>query len=279
MTDKAAVLAQLARVVASEGSDQPLPVRLCQASIAILGADGAAITLSYTEAARLTVCATDETSARLEDLQDVLGEGPGPDAYRTGRIVRAELAKDESRRWPTFAAAAQAVVGPAAISALPIRPGMDVLGVLTLYQLPARPLEREPAVAQFLADAVGAALLRDGGLQDDLGAGPWSARAQVDQATGMVVAQLGVSPEDAVALLRAHAYADNASMATIAAEIIERRLDFSLHDDSGQEDGSGGDDTGEGRGGESILGGVAKVMGEGDSADESTDDSTGDEGR
>jgi len=233
MTDKAAVLAQLARVVAKEGSASPLPLRLCQAAVSILGADGAAITLSYTEAARLTVCATNETAAQLEDLQDVLGDGPGPDAYRTGRMVRAELGEDESRRWwPTFAAAARAAVGPAAISALPIRPGMDVLGVLTLYQLPARPLEREPAVAQFLADAVGAALLRDGGLQEDLGAGPWSSRAHVSQAAGMVVAQLGVSPEDALALLRAHAYADGASMSSIAIEVIERRLDFSLTDDS-----------------------------------------------
>ena len=84
MTAKSAILAQLVRVVASETSDQPLPVRLCLASSAILGADGAAITLCYTETTRLTVCATDEIAARLEDLQEVLGEGPGPDAYITG---------------------------------------------------------------------------------------------------------------------------------------------------------------------------------------------------
>lgn len=245
MTDKAAVLAQLARVVASEGSSQPLPVRLCQASTAILGADGAALTLSYTEPARLTVCATDEIAARLEDLQDVLGEGPGPDAYRTGRMVRTAVGEDAARWWPNFAAAARAAVGPVAISALPIRPAMDVLGVLTLYQLPARPLEREPTVAQFLADAVGAALLRDGGLKADTGEGPWSSRALVDQAAGMVVAQLGVSPEDAVALLRAHAYADNASMTDIAMEVIERRLDFSLDDDSHQDDNLLDDNSGD----------------------------------
>ena len=241
MTAKAAVLAQLARVVAREGSSQPLPVRLCQASTTILGADGAALTLSYTEPTRLTVCATDDVAAHLEDLQDVLGEGPGPDAYRTGRMVRTSLGEDASRWWPNFAAAAHSAVGPVTISALPIRPGMDVLGVLTLYQLPARPLERDPAVAQFLADAVGAALLRDGGLKTDVGDGPWSARAHVDQATGMVVAQLGVSPEDAVALLRAHAYADGASMGEIAMEVIERRLDFSLRDDSSEDDRRQGD--------------------------------------
>ena len=232
MTAKSTVLAQLVRVVASEGSDQPLPLRLSRAAAAILGADGAAITLCYTETTRLTVCATDEIAARLEDLQDVLGEGPGPDAYSTGRMVRAALGDRAARRWPAFAAAAQAELGLVAISAIPIQPGIDVLGVLTLYQRPARPLEKEPTVAQFVADTLGAALLRDGGLQEDMGNGPWSTQAQVHQAAGMVIAQLGVGPDDALALLRAHAYADGASMATIARAVVERRLDFSLEDDS-----------------------------------------------
>lgn len=231
MTAKAEVLAQLVRVVVGEGSDQPLPMRLCQASSVILGADGAAVTLCYTESTRLTVCATDQVAARLEDLQDVLGEGPGPDAYLTGRMVRASVG-EQSRRWPAFAAAAHAEVGPVAISAIPIQPGIDVLGVLTLYQLPARPLTKDPTLAQFVADTLGAALLRDGGLKDDMGNGPWSLQAAVHQAAGMVIAQLGVSPEDALALLKAHAFADGASMKSIAQAVVERRLDFSLEDDS-----------------------------------------------
>lgn len=232
MTAKSTVLAQLVRVVASEGSDQPLPLRLSRAATAILGADGAAITLCYTESTRITICATDEIAAKLEDLQDVLREGPGPDAYSTGRMVRVALGDRAARRWPAFAAAAHAELGPVAISAIPIQPGIDVLGVLTLYQLPARPLRKEPTVAQFVADTLGAALLRDGGLQEDMGNGPWSIQAQVHQAAGMVIAQLGVGPDDALALLRAHAYADGASMATIARAVVERRLDFSLEDDS-----------------------------------------------
>ena len=238
MTAKADVLAQLVRVVVGEGSDQSLPMRLCHASSVILGADGSAVTLCYTESTRLTVCATDQIAARLEDLQDVLGEGPGPDAYLTGRMVRASLGEqsrrvdEQARRWPAFAAAAQAEVGAAAITAIPIQPGIDVLGVLTLYQLPARPLTKDPTLAQFVADTLGAALLRDGGLKDDMGNGPWSLQAAVHQAAGMVIAQLGVSPEDALALLKAHAFADGTSMKTIAQAVVERRLDFSLEDDS-----------------------------------------------
>ena len=39
--------------------------------------------------------------------------------------------------------------------------------------------------------------------------GAWSSRAGIHQATGMVIAQLGISPDDALAVLRAHAYAED----------------------------------------------------------------------
>ena len=48
----------------------------------------------------------------------------------------------------------------------------------------------------------------------------------------MDIAQLGVGPEDALALLKAHAYADGTSIAVIAKAVVERRLDFSVEDDS-----------------------------------------------
>src|SRR4051794_16191019 len=75
--DRISLLARLARAVANEGSDRPLEERLCRAYLSILGGDGAALTVSYTRPGRITLCVTDDVAARLEDLQDVLGEGPG----------------------------------------------------------------------------------------------------------------------------------------------------------------------------------------------------------
>jgi AmiR/NasT family two-component response regulator len=46
----------------------------------------------------------------------------------------------------------------------------------------------------------------------------------------MVMAQLGLRPEDALALLRAHAYADNTSLNEVSQAVIERRLDFVVSD-------------------------------------------------
>ena len=63
------------------------------------------------------------------------------------------------------------------------------------------------------------------------GRGPWSERAEVHQATGMVVAQLGLPETDALALLRAHAYSHDQSVAETAHAVIDRRLAFSANPD------------------------------------------------
>jgi hypothetical protein len=47
----------------------------------------------------------------------------------------------------------------------------------------------------------------------------------------MVVAQLGVRPDDALALLRAHAFALEIELDEVAEAVLTRRLDFSETDD------------------------------------------------
>ena len=49
-------------------------------------------------------------------------------------------------------------------------------------------------------------------------------RTEVSQATGMLVAQLGVEPAEALVRLRAHAYATNRSATEVARDILDRRL-------------------------------------------------------
>jgi AmiR/NasT family two-component response regulator len=54
----------------------------------------------------------------------------------------------------------------------------------------------------------------------------WSARAELHQATGMVIAQLNIPADDALALLRAHAYAHDTTLGDVAQQVITRQLDF-----------------------------------------------------
>ena len=234
MPDRTGVLVALARAIAARSDVSPLPLRLCHACVDSLGAQGGAITIAYTRPERVTLCATDEVAAWLEDIQDVLGQGPGRDAFLHSEAVRATL-DDGEGRWPELAAARHSV-GDVNVLALPMRPDGMVLGVLTVHG-PLDPAERiAEGEAQFLADALGGALLSDpvsgpGSTADSL-RGPWAGRAVVHQATGMVVAQLKINPEDALVLLRAHAYAHGMTLDSVAVQITEFRLDFTMTDDA-----------------------------------------------
>jgi hypothetical protein len=222
--DPATLLTRLARLIADGGSEQPLETRLARGYLTLLGGDGAAITLSYTHADRVTLTATDDVAARLEDLQDVLGEGPGPAAYRTGEITVADLSGDPDQ-WPLFTDAAREISG--VLYAVPMRPGGVVLGVLSVHYPSASDLPNAEQ-AQFLADAIGAALLKDSPTTEgDWRHSTWASRSEVHQATGMVVAQLRISPDDALALLRAHAFSHNQTLPEIAEQILGRHLRFS----------------------------------------------------
>jgi hypothetical protein len=225
VSDRVTVLAQLARVIASAPADEPLPVRLCRAYVEVLGADGGAITLASTTSQRLTLSTSNGVSAQIEDLQDVLGEGPGQDAYTGGHVVVTEVDGLSDRSFPMFSELAGAMTGPLTVWAVPMHPGGTTIGVITVY-LRRGGLEYSLDDAQFLADSVGAALLDDPSAHGLAPFSGWSDRARVHQATGMVVAQLGVGTEDALAILRAHAFAEGANLDTIATQILERRLDF-----------------------------------------------------
>lgn len=256
--DSAEILALLARTLArGQTAGQPtgpLAARLCDACTEILGADAGILTLtSATE--RLTVHTAEPAFTQLEDLQMVLGEGPAALAFAEGRTVVAHLEGHSGPRehqsqlqsraddaddaaYPVFATMAADIDGPVTVYAVPMRPSGRVVGVLTLYlrngEL-ARPLEE----AEFLADAAGAALLGDPDTADVSSQPTWPERARMHQATGVVVAQLGVAPADALAVLRAHAFGRASTLESVVADVLERRLSFSYDEDS--DDGTASD--------------------------------------
>ena len=193
-----------------------------------MNADGVALTIDDTSAHRVTACSTDEVSARLEDLQDFLGEGPARPAYESGRVVTAKLSAAVDPRWPGFADAALRVAGPeASLFAVPVRTATETIGVLSMYKLPPGALSESLEAAQVISDAVGVALLResaDGTWPDETVS--WASRSRVHQATGMVIAQLGIGPDDALALLKAHAYLQDVTLDDVASQVVTRTLDF-----------------------------------------------------
>ena len=114
-----------------------------------------------------------------------------------------------------------------------MKPGPQTMGVATFYQQQPRPLLIDDPTTQLLVDAVGVALVKDPDVLDDdryAKADSWNSRARIHQATGMVMAQLRLTPDDAMALIRAHAYAHRQNLNAISDDIIARALDFRTAD-------------------------------------------------
>jgi len=128
----------------------------------MLGITGAGISMVTKTGNRGVVCATDDVSARIEDLQFTLGEGPCVDAAEFGAPVMVpDLRTPEDivvDRWPAFIEGAEAA-GVRAVFAFPLRIGAINLGVLDVYRSEPGPLyDGQLRAALLAADA--AALAR-----------------------------------------------------------------------------------------------------------------------
>jgi hypothetical protein len=173
-----------------------------------------------------TVAASDGGALQLEELQFTLGQGPCVDASRTGRPVLTPELASAYRRWPQFAAGADAA-GLQAIFAFPLQIGGIRLGVLDLYRNTAGALSpADLADALLFADAATQLLLD---LQaHDTAEGTSSPhslavlddRAEVHQATGVVSVRAGVGLGQALALLRARAYAEGRPIGDLAHDVL-----------------------------------------------------------
>ena len=84
--------------------------------------------------------------------------------------------------------------------------------------------ERRQGGAQFTgADGL---WLQEPGWDGPWWDGLWNDRAEVHQATGMILAQLDVPVHDAFVRLRAHAFAARRPVADVARDVVARRLVF-----------------------------------------------------
>lgn len=226
------VVARLARATAAGPTDEPLPLRLCRACASILHVDGGSLSLEYAAPAQTTLCVTSAEAAVVDDAQEVLGNGPSFLAVSEKRPVALILDSDHPH-WASFTnVVRQSIDGPLTVFAVPIIPSVDPIGVATFYRHSAdASLPIGTDTVQLLINAVGIALVHDPDLiPEHQQTKSWAERSVIYQATGMIMSQLRVSPEDATALLRAHAYAHSTSMIAISREVTDRKLDFRRHD-------------------------------------------------
>lgn len=211
---------------------------LCAPFVALLPVSGASVSILATSLGQSTVCSSNSTASRLDELQFDLGEGPCWEALASGQPVLTTDLKAAQSVWPIFIGAVYddpqaSKVG--AMFAFPLTVGSLDIGAVDLFTTQITELTlSEVADASALADVAAWQVLRsilqdpanDQALDSDgLPPSP-SSRREVHQATGMVLAQLNISAADAALLIRAHAFASGRTVREVATDIVERRLDF-----------------------------------------------------
>jgi hypothetical protein len=201
----------------------------------LFGIDAAAISLVFAGVASGTLGSSGAAARAYDELQFTFGEGPCLDSVALrAPVLIADLANANDVRWPVY--------GPAmldykirGIFAIPVVLAGEYVGALDLFRAQPGELPGDHlAGAVVAAELAGVPLLdlMDSDLQaavNDPDSSAWAelnalSRAEVSQATGMLVGQLGVEPAEALVRLRAHAYATDRSATDVARDILDRRL-------------------------------------------------------
>ncbi|MFD4257167.1 GAF and ANTAR domain-containing protein [Streptomyces sp. NPDC058534] len=219
-----------AELIAAEVRGTPpgeVPGRMCEMAVRLLPVTGASASLRG-EGVPVRLCASGTRASYLAEIQATLGTGPCVSAAETGAPVLAcDLASGaDAGRWPVFAQQVTAV-GVRAVYALPLGTDEVCLGTLDLYRdtpggLSGPQLRTARLVAGVITVALMALPRREGAWLDEV-AGDHD---EVYRAVGMIMAQLRIDADEALARLRADAFARGRTAHAVAREVLTHRRHF-----------------------------------------------------
>ena len=202
-------------------ADHPSPAvagleDLCRRLTARLGLRGAAIGLASGDGSTGVLAASDDHCLRIDELQFSAGEGPCFDAVRYCRPVLVPDLAADAGRWPGYASSA-IEAGVTGVFAFPLQVGALCLGVLDIYAVRPGSLTEEQITTTLTHARRAIEILLDGapGLGAEI-----DDRAEIYQAQGMVMEARGVGAAEALARMRAHAFAREQSLLTLALGIL-----------------------------------------------------------
>ena len=235
VSDDDLVVEQLRALLAQEAADaEDLPStggwlqRMCRVATRDLPASGVGVSLLSDGGELMTTAASSAATALVEELQFSLGEGPCLLAHATrAPVLVPDLSELARTSWPGYAPAAHDH-GVRAVFAFPLQVGATRLGAMDVYRnvvgdLSGTAQSRALGYAELAVESLLHAGSTVGGasaLLDDGAGTPY----EVYQAQGMVMVQLGVPGDVALARLRAHAYAEGQRLVEVAQDVLDRRL-------------------------------------------------------
>ncbi len=210
----------------------PMAAGMCSAAVEMLAVAGAGITVMADGGAQVSLCVSDATVRALAELEFTLGIGPAMDAHeRDVPVVEIDLVNRPPARWAGYCGPA-VDAGIRAVFAFPLRLGAARLGALILYQDHRGAMGDDSYADALIAAEVitRAVLTRRAGVSGEALMAEMTdgavLHAEVHQASGMVSVQLDIGVGDALARLRARAFAADRPIGDVAADVVGRRLRF-----------------------------------------------------
>ena len=190
----------------------------------IPGCDAASVTVVEGGKPRTTV-STAPMAVAIDDQQYAHGEGPCLQAIKSQAVIRVD-SYDNELRWPAFLAAVRKEGVNSSLS-LPLVALEETVGALNLYSVAPAGFEGAgPAGEAFVAQAAitlanASAYHRATELARNLTLA-LEHRDVIGQAKGILIAQDGVSSEEAFDILRRASQRSNRKVYDLAAEIVAR---------------------------------------------------------
>lgn len=210
-----------------------LPDRLSRAAADVLNVPGASLSV-LDRTVRVPLGASSDAANTAERLQFTFGEGPCLAALHAGAAIWVD--EDEiERRWPALHAELVATTAYRSVVSVPVQAGPTLAGALDLYLVgPTQAQTVDLADVTVIAAQISAALTLASGAtthgQERPGPG-WlygptpGNRMMVWAAIGMLNSHHHVNSADALAMLRAWAYANNRLVDDVAYDLLNRTLE------------------------------------------------------
>ena len=204
--------------------------RLVSHSVALLAADAAAIMLIDPSDVLRAVASSSEDADLMELLQLQAEQGPCVECVQTSAPVSVADLNQARQRWPRFVDALTHHRGYRSVHAVPLRLRGQAIGALNLFHRQPGPLPApDLALAQALADVATIGILSERAIHD---AGVVSTQLQtalnsrviIEQATGVIAAKGGISPDAAFTRLCRYARNHDQRLVEVARHVAEATL-------------------------------------------------------
>ncbi|MFK5691174.1 GAF and ANTAR domain-containing protein [Ornithinimicrobium sp. LYQ92] len=200
--------------------------RQCRALARAVSACGAGISVIDAERLGMSLATSGPRATELDGLQFTVGEGPSLEAFDLRRpVLEPDLSIGGGTRWPGYTPAISEL-GVRSVFAFPMQVGAARLAVLALYREETGPLPSASLNDALDFAALGVETMLTSAPNGDLiqdAEGVLDHHAEVYQAQGMVMVQLGIPLDEAMVRMRAHAYGHNIPLSRLATDIVANR--------------------------------------------------------